>query len=196
MKTVSRAFALVLLLVPSIALAHTGAGAHEHNFLDGFLHPLGGLDHVLAMVAVGLLAAHLDGRALWLVPTAFIAAMIFGGWLGFAGVKLPYVETAIALSVVVLGALVALRANLPLAAAMALAAGFAVFHGYVHGAELLGSTTALPFGAGFVMATAILHMIGIALGLSASALASGSRVIQAAGGATAVAGILFVAGVL
>jgi urease accessory protein len=195
MKTVFRALTLILLFAPSMTFAHTGTGPHDHGFLGGFLHPLGGLDHVLAMIAVGLLAAHLDGRALWLLPAAFVAAMIFGGWLGFAGAKLPYVETGIALSVVVFGALVATRANLPLAAAIALAAAFAVFHGYVHGAELAGGS-ALAFGAGFATATAVLHMIGIALGLAIGALASGSHIMRAAGGATAIAGILFVAGVL
>lgn len=189
MKTGFRALALILLLfAPSMTFAHSGAGAHEHGFVSGFLHPLGGLDHVLAMVAVGLLAAHLGGRALFLVPAAFMAAMAFGGWLGVAGVKLPFVETGIALSVIVLGALVAARANLALVIAMTVSAVFAVFHGYAHGAELPGGASALVYGAGFVAATAALHLIGIALGMSLGAIAS-AHLVRISGSAIALAGV-------
>lgn len=192
MKTVFRALSLILLLAPSPAFAHSGAGA-PHGFAHGLTHPLGGVDHLLAMVAVGLLAAHLGGRALWLVPAAFIVAMAFGGWLGISGAMLPYFEAGIALSVVVLGALVALRIALPLALAMTVAALFAIFHGYAHGAELPGGASALAYGVGFVIATAILHLIGIALGIGTRLLAAGTgaRLLQAGGGVMAMAGVLF-----
>ena len=194
MQTVFRALLVSLLLAPGAALAHTGTGA-EHGFVHGLLHPLGGADHVLAMVAVGLLAAHLGGRALWLVPAAFVAAMAAGGWLGFSGAPLPYFEAGIALSVVVLGALVALRIELPLALAMTVAALFAVFHGYAHGAELPGGASTLAYGAGFVIATAILHATGIALGIGTRLLGAGTgaRLTQAGGGAMAIAGLLLLA---
>jgi len=193
MKTVLRALSFILLLAPSVAFAHSGAAGHTHGFVQGILHPLGGIDHVLAMVAVGLLAAHLGGRALFLVPLSFVALMAAGGTIGFAGVALPYTELAIALSVIVLGALVAIRANLPLALAACIAGGFAIFHGYAHGAELPAGTSALSYAAGFLIATALLHLAGIAGGLGIAKLATsglGQRVMQASGGAMALAGVL------
>ncbi len=193
MKTGFRALTLLLLLAPSMALAHSGPAGHTHGFVHGFLHPLGGLDHVLAMVAVGLLAAHLGGRALLLVPASFVSLMALGGALGFTGIALPYAELAIALSVVVLGALVAFRANLPLALASLIAGGFAIFHGYAHGAELPVGASSLSYAAGFLIATALLHLSGIALGLGFAKLFAsnlGQRIVQAGGLATALAGVV------
>jgi urease accessory protein len=144
MKTVFRALAILVLLAPGAALAHSGPAGHSHGFADGFMHPLGGLDHLLAMIAVGMLAAHLGGRALWQVPASFVALMAAGGAIGFAEIRLPYVELLIAASVVVLGALVAFRANVPLIAAMAIAGFFAIFHGHAHGAELPDGESLYP----------------------------------------------------
>lgn len=196
MKTVFRALTLLLLLAPSVALAHSGPAGHTHGFAQGFLHPLGGLDHVLAMVAVGLLAAHLGGRALLLVPASFVSLMALGGALGFAEIALPYTELAIALSVIVLGALVAFRANLSLALASAIAGGFAIFHGYAHGAELPAGASSLSYAAGFLLATALLHLAGIALGLGFAKLSAGhlgERIVQASGGAMTLAGVVLLA---
>lgn len=191
MKTALRILILSIAMLPVAAGAHTGDGAH-HGFVHGFFHPLGGLDHLLAMIAIGLLAAHLGGRALWLVPASFVALMAAGGVIGFSGFKLPYFEVAIALSVVVLGLLVALRANLPLAAAAAIAGGFAVFHGYAHGAELPAGGSALPYAAGFLCVTALLHLAGIALGIGFAKLFASQRVVQAGGGAMALIGAFLV----
>jgi urease accessory protein len=174
------------VLLPTAALAHPGHGAD--GFAHGFAHPLGGLDHVLAMIAVGLYAALLGGRALWLVPASFVGMMAAGGALGMAGIALPFTEIAIALSVVALGLAVTLRVNLPVAAAMALAGAFAIFHGHAHGAEMPADATGLSYAAGFLFATALLHGAGIALGVAAGRLA-GWRVAQAAGGAIALAGV-------
>jgi urease accessory protein len=158
-----RIAAALLALAPSVASAHPG---HDvDGLVHGFLHPLGGVDHIIAMVAVGLLAARLGGRALWLVPASFVAAMAAAGLAGMAGIGLPYVEAGITLSVVVLGAIVALRLTMPVAAAMALVAFFAVFHGYAHGIEMPETASGLAYGAGFMAATALLHGIGIGLGL-------------------------------
>jgi urease accessory protein len=163
-RTALRIGAAFVALTPTVAFAHPG---HDGaGLFDGFLHPLGGVDHIVAMVAVGLLAARLGGRALWLVPASFVAAMAAAGLAGMAGVGLPYVEAGIALSVVVLGAVVALRLTMPVAAAMGLVAFFAVFHGYAHGIEMPETASGLAYGAGFVAATALLHGIGIALGLA------------------------------
>ena len=154
----------VSVALPTIASAHPG---HEGTpgFIHGFLHPLGGLDHILAMVAVGLFAARLGGRALWLVPASFVVTMAVAGVAGMAGFALPYVEAGIALSILVLGAAIALEMTMPVAAAMGLVAFFAVFHGHAHGAEMPETMSGLAYGAGFVAATAALHALGIGLGL-------------------------------
>ncbi len=190
MKTALRSVLVSLALLPGAAFAHTGAG-HTHGFVHGFAHPIGGLDHLLAMVAVGRLAAYLGGRALWLVPATFVGVMALGGLLGVSGAALPYVELGIALSVVVLGLLVALRWNFPVAAAMAIAAVFAVFHGYAHGTELPENASGLAYGIGFMIATAVLHLAGIAIGLGLAKLGTGGfgqRIVRAGGGAIALAG--------
>ncbi len=192
MKTVLSALALSVLLAPAAALAHSGPAGHSHGFADGFLHPLGGMDHLLAMIAVGLLAAHLGGRALWLVPLAFVTLMATGGAIGFAEIRIPYVELFIATSVVVLGLLVALRTNLPTIAAVVIASFFALFHGHAHGAELPAGESPYVFAAGFVAASALLHLAGIVLGLGFARLGNslfGARMIQAGGSAMALAGI-------
>jgi urease accessory protein len=184
------------LLVPAFvafaspALAHTGV-SHTAGAIYGFSHPLGGLDHVLAMVGVGLFAALLGGRALWAVPLSFVAMMAVGGALGMADAHLPVVEAGLGLSVFAIGAMVALQWRFPLAIAAALAGLFAVFHGYAHGVEMPASVSGIRYGAGFVLATALLHCAGIGLGLALGLLADRhkARLAQAGGGAMAVAGI-------
>jgi len=177
---------------PETAFAHIGAG-HASGFARGFLHPIGGLDHVLAMLAVGMFAANLGGRALWAVPLTFVAVMALGGALGARQVELAYVEVGIALSVVVLGLTVATRPNWPVAAAMALVAVFAVFHGHAHGAEMPMAASGAGYAAGLVLATAILHLAGIALGTGA---ALWSRAAPLAGSAMALAGVALLTGIL
>lgn len=150
-------------VVPTLAAAHTGLG-DSHDVAHGFAHPLGGIDHLLAMMMVGVLAFKMGGRAVWLVPSTFVAIMVVGGLVGMAQVGLPYTEIGIALSVVVLGATVAAGLNPPLIAMVAAVASFAVFHGYAHGAEMPEDAGGLAFGFGFVLATAMLHALGIAVG--------------------------------
>ena len=147
-------------LVPTAALAHSGHG-EAAGFTRGFMHPLGGPDHVLAMVAVGMLAYRLGGRALCLVPSAFLLVMGIGAALGAAGLHLPFVEAGIAASIVVPGVAIVLGSQAPVAIAVAVAGLFAVFHGYAHGAEMPHAGSA----AGFMTATALLHVAGIGLGL-------------------------------
>ena len=194
MKSMTRiAAAAILVAIPGAALAHPG---HEAGgFAHGVMHPLGGLDHMLAMAAVGLYAALLGGRALWLVPATFVGMMAIGGALGTAGYPLPYTEIGIAFSVIVLGLAVALRASLPTSAAMAMAGLFAIFHGHAHGAEMPAEAAALSYAAGFMLATALLHGAGIAIGLAAGRLAErGARAMQMAGGAMALAGVVILVG--
>jgi urease accessory protein len=139
------------------------------------------------MVAVGLFAAHLGGRALWLVPLSFVATMAFGGALGMAGVALPYVEIGVGLSVVVLGIIIASRINPPVAIAMALVGFFAVFHGHAHGADMPETASALAYAVGFIVATAMLHAIGVGLGILTG---TERRFTQLAGSAMALAGVV------
>ena len=183
--------------LPMAAMAHTGNG-NPSGIAHGFLHPLLGLDHILAMVAVGMLAASLGGRALWLVPSAFVAMMVAGGLLGMSGFALPYAETGIAVSVVVLGLAVAAQARLVPVAAMAMVGTFAVFHGFAHGAEMPGNVAGLDYALGFVLATSLLHLAGVAAGLATGLL--GTRTARLSrrlgGGLIAVAGAGLMAGYL
>jgi urease accessory protein len=186
----------LLALLPSAALAHAGHAA-AGGLAAGFLHPLGGLDHVLAMVAVGLLAWNLGGRALWLVPLAFVAAMAAAGAIGMAGTALPLVELGIGLSVVAIGGLVALGLRLPTALAMGIAAVFAIFHGHAHGTEMDPTASGLGYGVGFVAASVLLHATGILAGLGLGRLAAGGGVLRrASGAAIAALGVLILAGTL
>ncbi|SFE10955.1 HupE/UreJ family protein [Roseivivax sediminis] len=189
--------ALALSAVPSVALAHTGVG-DTHGFMHGFSHPIGGLDHVLAMVAVGMFAAYVGGRALWLVPATFVLMMAVGGALGIAGAPVPFVELGIVASVIVLGLAVALQWHVPTAAAMALVGFFAIFHGHAHGAEIPAGVSGLEYALGFMFATAVLHAIGVGIGFGFSQV--GARIsraaLQAGGGAMALAGVAILTGYL
>lgn len=184
-------------MVPGSALAHTGTGA-TIGLAQGFLHPLGGLDHQLAMILVGLFAWQLGGRAVWLVPTAFMTMMAFGGLLGVEGMGLPFVEIGIAASVIVLGLAVALAVATPLAIAVGVVGLFAVFHGHAHGAEMPADAAGLAYALGFVAATALLHGAGVALGFAIGRVARirGPLVHRVAGGASAAVGAVMLAGAL
>jgi urease accessory protein len=189
--TGSAALTAFLTLAAGPALAHTGVGSVS-GFAAGFGHPIGGLDHVLAMVAVGILAAQQGGRALWLLPIAFVVMMMVGGVLGVTGVALPYVEMGIVGSVIVLGMVIAVGRRMPVALAMVLTGAFAVFHGHAHGTEMPLNASGLAYGAGFVLATASLHIAGIGLGLGAAKLTR-PRALRLGGGAIALAGLALAA---
>jgi urease accessory protein len=191
------AIAVATIALPTIASAHPGHEATP-GFIHGFLHPLGGLDHILAMVAVGLFAARLGGRALWLVPASFVVTMAAAGVIGMAGLELPFVEAGIALSLLVLGTAIAFEITMPAAAAMGLVAFFAVFHGHAHGAEMPETMSGLAYGAGFLAATATLHALGIGLGLliGRSGEMFGRRVLQVGGSVAALAGAALLAGAM
>ena len=183
---------LILAAMSGSAFAHPGAG-HAAGFVHGFMHPVGGLDHVLAMVAVGLFAAVIGGRALWLVPASFVSFMLVGGALGMADIAVPFVEAGIGLSVVVLGAEVAMRWKAPVAVAMALAAVFAIFHGHAHGAEMPADASGASYALGFLAATAALHATGVASGLGLARVID-SRAARLGGAAIAAAGLGLLAG--
>ena len=185
---------LALLLVPSVADAHPQVGGIG-GFVSGFLHPLTGLDHIVAMVAVGLWGAYLGAPAMWLLPVIFPMVMAFGGALGILGVPLPGTEVGIALSGVLLGLAVALAARPPLWVAGTLVGIFAIFHGHAHGTELPHAANALTYAVGFVLATGLLHLSGIALGLL-TRWPWGAVVVRVGGGVIAGVGFGFLFGFL
>lgn len=169
MKLLSRIFAVVLFALPGLAFAHNGDASHSH-FAAGVLHPLSGLDHLLAMVAVGCFAASLGGKALWQLPTAFVAAMLIGGAIGMAGLALPAIEPMIVASSVVIGLALAIRGQMPTLWAAGLCASFAIFHGAAHGLEMPAAGSAFAYAVGFSLATAALHLAGLATGWLSQAL--------------------------
>ncbi len=188
-------FVAFLVFAPAAALAHPGhdgAGGLVH----GFMHPLTGIDHVLAMIAVGVLAAQYGGRALWLVPMSFLVAMGAAGAIGMAGIPLQIVEVGIGLSVIVLGLMIAFQIKPPTLVAMVAVGFFALFHGYAHGSEMPNDQAGLSFAAGFLVATALLLGVGVGLGLLLQRQALSRRLIQAGGGVMALVGIAALAGVL
>jgi urease accessory protein len=189
-SALSRTLAALLVLAPTTAFAHSGAG-YAHGFADGFAHPLDGLDHMLAMVTVGILAWQLGGRAMWLLPASFLSLMALGGAFGVAGEPLPWVELGIAGSVIVFGTMVALGVKAPIAMAMGIVGLFATFHGYAHGTATPPDASAGAYAAGFVLATALLHVTGIALGFLTARIgeAYGRLAYQLAGGVVALAGV-------
>jgi urease accessory protein len=150
----------LLMLAASPAIAHVGHGSTA-SFTAGLGHPLSGLDHIAAMVTVGLWAALKGGRALWAWPAAFVVVMLIGGALGMAHIALPFVEPGILASVVVLGVLVALAVDIPVAAGAAIIGAFALLHGHAHGSEVAESINGVEYMAGFALATAALHLAGI-----------------------------------
>lgn len=177
----------MLAALATAASAHTG---HESHFslADGALHPLSGVDHLAAMIAVGLWAALAGGKRIWIWPIAFVGMMLAGGFLGHAGIAFPAVESAIAASVIVLGLAVALGVQAPVVPGAVLIGLFALFHGHAHGAEA-PATGWLGYAAGFAVSTAVLHLVGIAIGLGLARFA-GRIPVQALGVATAVLGIV------
>jgi urease accessory protein len=173
-------------------LAHEQSGA-ARGFLTGFLHPLSGLDHVVAMIAVGLWGAQLGPPALWLLPVTFPMVMAVGGFLGLMGVTLPGVEIGIALSALLLGVMVASEARPSLLIAASLVGFFAIFHGHAHGTELPAGQSGLAYSIGFVVATGLLHGVGIAIGV-VHRWPAGRVALRVAGAAVAVAGVAFLWG--
>jgi urease accessory protein len=180
---------VLLVLIPSAALAHVEQG-QAAGFLNGLRHPVSGLDHVLAMVSVGLWGAQLGAPAIWLLPVTFPLVMAFGGFLGLVGVPLPGVEVGVAASAILLGSLVAAEARPPLWLGAAVVAFFAVFHGHAHGTELPAGQSGMLYSVGFVTATGLLHATGIAIGLI-HRWAWGRRALRGAGAAVAAFGAYF-----
>lgn len=192
-KCLSLALPLFLVLTNS-AFAHTGEGL-TGGLMSGFMHPIAGLDHVTAMVAVGILGAFLGRPAIWVLPVVFPLVMAFGGILGIVGVPIPHIETGIAVSSIVLGLIIALALKMPLWVAAILVAAFSIFHGHAHGTELPNAANPLAYSIGFVVSTGLLHLAGIAIG-ELIRWPAGVVIARAVGGVIALAGVGFLTGMI
>jgi urease accessory protein len=194
---------ILLAAMAQPAFAHPSTIPHTHgghDFVNGWQHPFSGLDHLLAMVAVGLLAVRIGGRALWLMPGAFLGSMVLGGIVAALGVPLPGVEFGIAASVLVLGLLIAVTKVVPLTYGAALVALFAFFHGHAHASEMATGGSLAAYAAGFVLATAVLHAAGVLGGQllvrKSGGAAADNRALRWTGGLISLAGVLLVCGLI
>jgi len=174
-------------LLPTFAYAHVSAGGAS-SFMHGLMHPISGLDHICAMVAVGLWAAQMGGRSVWAVPLAFVSLMVLGGVLGMMGISLSFAETGIVLSVLMLGILIAASIRLPLWLSSSMVGLFALCHGHAHGAEIPESGSAMTYAFGFILSTATLHIMGIMFGLGMHRLAH-QQVMRWVGASVALCGV-------
>ena len=197
----TRPFVILGVMIATLSAASNAAWAHPgpdhlHGFAEGLAHPLTGIDHVMAMLAVGLLAAQLGGRAVWTTPLAFLGMMLCGGILGLAGASLPFSEVWIAASVAVLGLTLSLGIGLSRLAAAALVGALAVFHGYGHGLEMPAAVNGLAYALGFLATSGLLHLGGIVLGLAArrAAIADRPVLFRAMGGSFALVGAVLLFG--
>ncbi len=183
-----------LMAFPAAALAHAG-DLGPGGFVSGFSHPITGIDHAVAMVAIGIWGSQLGRPAIWLLPVTFPLIMAVGGFLGIVGMPLPGAEIGIALSAIALGCLVLTAARLPIPAALAIIAVFAVFHGWAHGKELPESASALWYSVGFVLGTGMLHALGVAIGV-VHRWKPGRAGLRFGGAAVAAVGVYFLWGAL
>ncbi len=184
-------FLATLILFSSVtAFAHSDTASLQGGFFSGFMHPISGLDHVVAMIAVGLWGAFLGNPAIWILPITFPLVMAFGGALGVVGLPIPFIELGIALSDVVLGIVVLLAFRPPMWVAAVIVGFFAIFHGYAHGVELPSAANPLIYSIGFVIATGLLHLGGIALG-ELKHLSSGVIIVRAGGAVISLIGLGF-----
>ncbi len=186
---------LCSMLLVSVVFAHADAETLKGGLISGFLHPLMGLDHIVAMVAVGLWGVFLGRPAIWLLPVIFPMVMAFGGALGVLGIPIPGTEIGIALSGIVLGIMVAFAIKPPLWVAAVIVGFFAIFHGYAHGVELPNATNPLIFSIGFVISTGLLHLAGIAFG-ELSRWSLGEKLVRGLGGVISLVGLGFLTGYL
>lgn len=186
-KSLLRALLMLSMLLPSLAYAHVGVG-EIGGFMYGYTHPFSGLDHVCAMLAVGLWAAQMGGRSVWVVPLVFVSVMALGGALPMTGIGLPFVEQGIALSALLPGVLIAASIRLPLWLNSSAVGLFALWHGHAHGAELPAEASGVVYIFGFMLATTLLHVAGIGFG-SAMRRLMRQRLVRLTGAGIAVCGI-------
>jgi urease accessory protein len=185
--------ALISLLISFPALAHEEGVGHA-GFLVGLLHPALGLDHLLAMLSVGILSAQIGGRAMWSVPLTFVVVMTIGSIMGGHNIPIPLVESGIALSVIALGIALAADKNMATAWAMLFVSFFAIFHGHAHGTEMPDVGNPITYGIGFILGTAIIHLAGVLVGVMSKRIPKGPVVLRVSGAAIAIIGVTMLLG--
>jgi len=188
--------AIAISLVPSTVYAHEGGTLPLGGFLSGLVHPVLRYDHLLAVLSVGILSAQIGGRAIWTVPSTFVVVMAFGGVLGLIDVGLSTTEIGIALSLIILGAIIASERRLPIILTMIGVGFFAIFHGYAHGNEMPQTAQPFTYALGFLTGTAIIHITGVLIGDISKRYQRGSQVLRFGGGLIALVGLLFVFGII
>ncbi|MFM8369018.1 MAG: HupE/UreJ family protein [Chloroflexota bacterium] len=188
--------ALTLAIVPGVAYAHDGTNLALGGFLSGLVHPVLGYDHLLAMLSVGILSAQIGGRAIWTVPAAFVSVMAVGGFLGLIDIGLTATEFGIAVSLVILGSVIAAERRLSILVAMVGVGFFAIFHGYAHGSEVPETAEPFLYALGFLMGTALIHITGVVIGDISRHYERGKIILRVGGALIALIGLLFIFGVL
>lgn len=185
----------LLLLAPIVANAHE-THARGNGFMIGISHPVLGLDHLLAMIAVGVVSAMMGGTAIWMIPLIFVTNMLIGSILGGYAIPLPGIEYGIVFSVIALGAVLAIDKQVPKTIIMLLVGYFGVMHGYARGSEMPEMTNLLFYGAGFVMGTVGLHLSGVLIGVGANKVPRGGEILRVTGGAAGCVGLFLLANML
>ena len=188
--------ALTLAIVPGVAYAHDGTNLALGGFLSGLVHPVLGYDHLLAMLSVGILSAQIGGRAIWTVPAAFVSVMAVGGFLGLIDIGLTATEFGIAVSLVILGSVIAAERRLSILVAMVGVGFFAIFHGYAHGSEVPETAEPFLYALGFLMGTALIHITSVVIGDISRHYERGKIILRVGGALIALIGLLFIFGVL
>lgn len=189
-------FALFLTAIPTAAYAHDGTNLPLGGFLSGMVHPVLGYDHLLAMLSVGILSAQIGGRAIWTVPATFVGVMALGGLLGLINIGLTAIELGIAVSLVILGLVIAAERKLAIWVAMIGVGFFAIFHGYAHGAEMPETAQPILYALGFLLGTALIHVAGVVIGDISRHYERGKVALRVGGALISLVGLLFVLGVL
>jgi urease accessory protein len=187
---------LLLSLIPTTVYAHDGSNVPFGGFLAGLVHPVLGYDHFLAMLCVGILSAQIGGKAIWTVPATFVGVMAIGGALGLIGSGFQYIELGIALSLIILGIVIAAERKLALGVAMAAVGIFATFHGYAHGTEVPETAQPFLYALGFLTGTALIHILGVVIGDIARHYEHGKLILRGGGAVVAVIGVLFAIGII
>lgn len=188
--------ALLFAAIPGVAYAHDGTNLGLGGFLSGIVHPVLGYDHLLAMLSVGIISAQIGGRAIWTVPSTFVAVMAVGGVLGLMNIGLTVTELGIAVSLVILGLVIAAERRIPMLAVMIGVGFFAIFHGYAHGTEMPDTAEPVLYALGFLVGTAMIHIAGVVIGDISRHYERGKVVLRVGGALIAVVGLLFIFGVL
>ena len=187
---------IFLSLIPSVVHAHDGSNVPFGGFLSGLVHPVLGYDHFLAMLSVGILSAQIGGRAIWTIPSTFVGVMALGGTLGLIDIGLNSTELGIAVSLVLLGSIIAAERSLPVRLAMLGVGFFAIFHGYAHGTEMPTTAEPVLYAFGFLTGTALIHIAGVVIGDIAKHYEQGKVILRVGGGAIAMMGILLIFGIV